>query len=430
MFFFRVGESSFQVRCIAQGKPRPIVRWLKDDRELTADESLYRVTTTHSEGHGHVIIVNSTLRFLGNARAETDKIIASDRGKYTCQFENQVKRAEAEMMLKVEHAPIATSSYGKVASDLGESANVTCEVQAWPKAEFMWSFGTNTAPLQGSTSDGHYEIFTSSDKYDVYTSTLKITKINESDYGDYNCRAANVLGSITSTIKLQPKGPPEKPTALRAMNVGPTSVALVWELNFDGGLPLTKYYVMYRRMSSADDVIAPDCRKPKGPMGQWHEVDCLKSNPCNVSGLDQHQTYAFKVKVYNTFNHSDFSDEVTTTTSVAKIPAPARVAYDSGSNLLGINVAPTCLVLIASIEKWDDERERWVEVDNWDLNVLGGSSTTREEPLREDNIISHRTRARLCLKSDPKRCGDYVEAQSKCQTFSLRKNGPAKESKN
>lgn len=420
----RVGESSFQVSCVAQGKPRPSVRWLKDDQELTADERLYKVTTTASEGHGNVITVNSTLSFLGHARPQTDEIVASDRGKYTCVFVNEVKKVESTMMLKVEHEPIALHQHGKVAYNLRETAEVACKVQAWPKPEFQWSFGTNAASLQGSSSDGHYEISTSSDNYDVYTSVLRITNIRELDYGDYSCRAANAQGSITSTIRLQPKGAPEKPINITAMDVGPTHVALLWELGFDGGLPITKYFVSYRRVPGGDEIVAPDCAVPRPPAGQWLELDCRRSNPCNVTNLEQHQTYTFKVKVYNTKNHSDYSDEVTATTAVAKIPTPLRVSYDPESGMLAISVGATCLSLVSSIEKFDGpststDETQWRILDEWPLEVLGSAPTQREGVLDDPEIADAepRLRARLCLKADRQKCGDYALAESEYRPF-------------
>lgn len=411
--------------CVAQGKPRPSVRWLKDDQELTADERLYKVTTSASEGHGNVITVNSTLSFLGHARPQTDEIVASDRGKYTCVFVNEVKKVESTMMLKVEHEPIALHQHGKVAYNLRETAEVACKVQAWPKPEFQWSFGTNAASLQGSSSDGHYEISTTSDNYDVYTSVLRITNIRELDYGDYSCRAANAQGSITSTIRLQPKGAPERPINITAMDVGPTHVALLWELGFDGGLPITKYFVSYRRVPGGDEIVAPDCAVPRPPAGQWLELDCRRSNPCNVTNLEQHQTYTFKVKVYNTKNHSDYSDEVTATTAVAKIPAPLRVSYDPESGMLAIGVGATCLSLVASIEKLDgppssssssvDESSQWRILDEWPLEVLGSAPTQREGVLDDPESVDAnepRLRVRLCLKADRQKCGEYGEAKS------------------
>nr|XP_050865730.1 hemicentin-1 isoform X2 [Vespula vulgaris] len=409
----KVGESSFQVSCVAQGKPRPSVRWLKDDQELTADERLYKVITTASEGHGNVITVNSTLSFLGHARPQTDEIIASDRGKYTCVFVNEVKKVESTMMLKVEHEPIILHQHGKVAYNLRETAEVACKVQAWPKPEFQWSFGNNAATLQGSSSDGHYEISTSSDNYDVYTSVLRMTNIKQSDYGDYTCRAANAQGSITSTIRLQPKGAPERPINITAMDIGPTHVALLWELGFDGGLPITKYFVSYRRVAGGDEVITPDCTPPRGPAGQWLEIDCRRSNPCNVTNLEQHQTYTFKVKVYNTKNHSDYSDEVVATTAVAKIPTPLRVSYDPETGTLAINIGATCLALVASIEKFDGTDNSWRIVEEWPLEVSGNAPTQREGILDdpESSDSEPRLRVRVCLKADRQKCGEYAEAE-------------------
>lgn len=414
-----MGESSFQVSCVAQGKPRPSVRWLKDDQELTADERLYKVTTSASEGHGNVINVNSTLSFLGHARPQTDEIVASDRGKYTCVFVNEVKKVESTMMLKVEHEPIPLHQHGKVAYNLGDSAEVTCKVQAWPKPEFQWSFGTNAASLQGSSSDGHYEIFTSSDNYDVYMSVLRIANIRELDYGDYSCRAANAQGSITSTIRLQPKGAPDRPINVTAMDVGPTHVALLWELGFDGGLNITKYFVYYKRVPGGDEIIVPDCPGPRSPAGQWEEVNCRWNNPCNVTELEQHQTYTFRVMVYNTKNHSDYSDEVTATTAVPKIPAPFKVSYDPESGRLAISVKATCLSLVASIEKLDTptsllQESQWRILDEWPLEVMGSASTQREGDLDDPKALGDepRLRIRLCLKADRQKCGEYAEAES------------------
>lgn len=122
------------------------------------------------------------------------------------------------------------------------------------------------------------------------------------------------------------------------------------------------------------------------------------------------------MKVYNTVDHSDYSEEVTATTAVAKIPSPTRASYDSEGSTLGITVGPTCLALVAYIEKSDSGSDNtWRAVDNWPLEVLGGQSTQREGILEDPNASSSepRIRVRLCLKADHNRCGDYVEAERK-----------------
>lgn len=409
----KVGESSFMISCIAQGKPIPEVHWLKDDVELTADESLYKVITIPSTGHGNVISVNSTLSFLGHARPQTDKIIASDRGKYTCVFSNQEKQVESQMMLKVEHLPIVLHSHSKVAYQLYEIAEITCKVQAWPKPEFQWSFGDNTVHLQGSSSDGHYEISTTSENDDIYTSILRISHIKDADYGEYNCRATNIQGGTVSVITLQPKGAPEKPTDLEAIEKGPTHVTLSWKDGFDGGVKITKYYVSYKRISQGDEQVSPDCAPPRTPANEWVEFnECHQSNPCNITGLEQLQIYEFKVKAVNTKNSSDYSDEKKFSTEVAKILSPQYVNYDPESGSLAIKLGQTCLALAAWVEKLlENSNSRWESPTVW--TVDGDSQIENIVHNPESSHDKIRFRVRLCLFKNSQKCGDWVEAQSK-----------------
>ena len=121
------------------------------------------------------------------------------------------------------------------------------------------------------------------------------------------------------------------------------------------------------------------------------------------------------MKVYNTNNHSDYSDEITTMTAVAKITAPLRVSFDPESRKLAIHVGPTCLSLVASIEKSDSGSDNtWRIVKDWSLEIHGGASTTREDELDDPAASSAepRIRVRLCLDADRQRCGEYVEAES------------------
>ncbi|KAF7987144.1 hypothetical protein HCN44_001334, partial [Aphidius gifuensis] len=250
----KVGESSFMVSCIAQGKPMPE----------------YNTIT----GHGNVITVNSTLSFLGHARPQTDKIIANDRGKYTCVFSNEVKKIESQMMLKVEHPPIILHSHSKL----------HVKVQAWPKPEFQWSLGDNAVHLQGSSSDGHYEIGTTSENDDIYTSILRISNIKNL-----------IMVNIIVVLQMHKVIFTRKPSDLEVIEKGPTYVTLSWKDGFDGGVKITKYYVSYRRIANSDEQISPDCAPPRTPANEWVEFnECHQSNPCNITNLEQLQTYEFK----------------------------------------------------------------------------------------------------------------------------------------
>ena len=100
---------------------------------------------------------------------------------------------------------------------------------------------------------------------------------------------------------------------LEAVNVGHNFVTLRWEPGFDGGLHNTKYFVAYKRVTTGRD-LAGDCpgaaqpsRRPQGDGLQ--EFDCQKSNPCNVTALEQHNTFLFKVNVKILFKTSIFKIE-------------------------------------------------------------------------------------------------------------------------
>lgn len=291
----RVADTDYSVTCSAKGKPKPTIRWLKDGKELTSNKNLYEIQTNPIEGPNNLVTVQSTLKFLGNQRPNSNQLVPNDRGLYTCLYENEVNSANSSMHLRIEHEPIILHQYNKVAYDIRETAEVVCKVQAYPKPEFQWQFGTNTAPLSMS-SDGHYEITTTTDNSDVYTSVLKIHNLRHNDYGEYFCRVANSLETIRAPIRLQPKGAPEKPNNLQAPDVGPNYVTLMWDPGFDGGLSNTKFFVLYRKVVVPhDDQVNGECGPQSVSSSEWMEFDCHRDVPCNITPLDQHQSYVFKV---------------------------------------------------------------------------------------------------------------------------------------
>ncbi|KAG5872503.1 hypothetical protein JTB14_030866 [Gonioctena quinquepunctata] len=426
----RVGDPNFSVTCSARGKPRPMVRWLKDGDELTADVNMYEVKTDYAESSNGAISVQSVLKFAGKARPNGNELLPSDRGVYACTFENEVKKSESTMHLKIEHEPIVLHHFDKVAYDITERAEVLCKVQAYPKPEFKWFFGTNISPLH-SSSEGHYVVHTTNDENDVYTSILRISNIKKQDYGDYTCQVVNSLGTIETKIKLQSKGPPEKPTQLVALHDGPNFVTLGWEPGFNGGISNTKYFVSYKKVISENDILVEGCGAASRS-GEWNEVDCHQNVPCNVTHLEQHQSYLFKVKALNTKGTSENSQEIRVRTRVDRIPVPQRVAYDKASHTLSINVPATCLPLIAIVETVSNDNHpitAWQVVDNMELQVSGLVPTYKEksmdqmisriykgrslpdDPIGVNDDDSPRVRVKLCLQTHADHCGEFVEAE-------------------
>ncbi|XP_062545555.1 hemicentin-1-like isoform X2 [Armigeres subalbatus] len=431
----RVGDTDFSASCHAKGKPRPTVRWLKDGRDITTDANMYRISTSNNDGLSGMVTVQSMLVFQGKARPQKTQLLPSDRGTYTCLYENEVASANASMHLRIEHGPIVLHQYNKVAYEIKESAEVICRVQAYPKPEFQWHFGTNTAALSMS-SDGHYEINTTTDNNDIYTTVLRINNLKHQDYGDYTCRVGNSIETIRAPIRLQPKGPPEKPTNLHAADVGSNYVSLVWDPGFDGGISNTKFFVSYRKVAIPHhDQMNGDCGIVQQTSSEWMEFDCQRDVPCSVTPLDQHQSYVFKVKAFNAKGNSEPSNEIATTTKVSKVPVPLHVGFDPETRQLGVNVGATCLSLIAIVESigyHDSPISTWQVVQTVPLAASGSKPTYKEEimdnmisarrssarslgdddlPMALEEEIPPRVRVKLCLKSNHEHCGDYIDAE-------------------
>ncbi|CAH2015545.1 unnamed protein product, partial [Acanthoscelides obtectus] len=379
----RVGEPNFSVACSAKGKPRPMVKWLKDDEELTADANMYEVKTDYAEGGNGAVNVQTVLKFSGKARPNGNELLPSDRGVYACVFENEVK--------------------SKVAYDLGETAEVVCKVQAYPKPEFKWFFSNNMSPLH-SSSEGHYVVHTTSDDNDIYTSILRISNIKKQDYGEYNCQIVNSRGKIETKIRLQSKGPPEKPTKLVALHTGPNFVTLGWELGFNGGIANTKYFVQYKKVTSDNDVIVEGCGTIFKPT-EWTEVDCHQNVPCNITHLEQHQSYLFKVPARQ---------------AKKSAPEPGWTASLCPNELLTIELPILCLSTFLPLV--------CLSSPLWKLSVSGLVPTYKEknldqitsrgyqrslvdEPIGVNDEENPRVRVKLCLQTHPEHCGEFIEAE-------------------
>lgn len=435
----RASDAAFAVSCSAKGKPAPTVQWMKDGVEITPELRLFEVGQNPIEEHNGMVIVQSTLHFSGSARPNGNELIPGDRGVYTCLYQNEVSTANASMHLRIEHAPIVLHQYNKVAYDLRETAEVRCKVQAYPKPEFHWQFGNNPAALSMS-SDGHYEINTTTDNNDVYTSVLRINNLDIVDYGEYMCRVVNALETIRAPIRLQPKGAPERPENLQQAEATANSTELLWDAGFDGGLTNTKFFVAYRKVTGPhDDQMLPDCGTNLVSNTDWMEFDCQQSNPCTVGNLEQHQSYLVKVKALNTKGASEYSNEIMLTTKVDRIPTPLQVTFDPTTRSLGIDVAPTCLALNAIVESvmnGDTSIAAWHIVDT--IAIAGTGQTPTHKDAIVDYLVSARrssarslsvpdedfpaleedlnprVRVKLCLKINHEHCGEYTEAESEC----------------
>lgn len=122
--------------------------------------------------------------------------------------------------------------------------------------------------------------------------------------------------------------------------------------------------------------------------------------------------------------NSDYSEEVTATTQLDGFPMPLRVSYDPSTGQVAINMANTCLQLVAQVELRDDDGE-WRTFNR--IPVAGLTHKELLVPLSSPSPVStiseispaslgsdDYVRVRLCLQSPgDNMCGTYVKAESK-----------------
>jgi echinoid protein len=386
----RAGDTGFHITCSAIGKPKPKVRWFKDGQEIMDSESnLYQIATAEQETISNMAFnVLSTLKYVGPDRISAKQLMPTDRGQYTCRFENEVDKTETTMLLRIEHSPVVVHQHNKVAFDVEETAIINCKMQAFPSPRFDWSFGNSI--LQSDRQ--FYDTNITALGNDIYQGVLRINKVTDNSYGEYICKGINTMGAKRTIIKLQPKGKPDRPINIRPINVGFNFITIGWDPGFDGGFNDTTHSLEFRRHDSSTPGYD----------------DCSTRDMCNITGLEQHSQYYIKVKASNIKGESKYSDEISVVTKVdvAKIPTPENVHFEKTTNTASFNVVNDYLPLVAKVEL-ENSDGTWVHYDQ--LSMTPGSSALGEMPITAE--IVNNLRVRLCLETNEVLCGPYSGAK-------------------
>ena len=395
----KTGDNNLKISCSSIAKPKPKVRWFKDGVEIISGVSTKFQVSTNDHGQN----VLSTLSFVGSERENSDSLDYRDAGHYSCQFSNQVGRSESTTVLVVEHAPLPAHRHSRAAYDLGQRGQIVCRMRAFPEPRFDWTFGDDVLELDVVN---YYSNLTQLDQ-DLYESVLTVTKVRESSYGEYTCRALNTMGAVRTKIILQRKGPPAPPRGLTAAEVGADHAMLEWVPGFDGGHADTEYLVEYARQGG-------------GP----EQGVCQSGLACNLTHLLQHSTYSVRVRATNIAGQSEWSDQIflTTLVDLLNIPRPDSLVLELSTNLAHIEAPTTQLVLLAELEVrqadgvWRKLGEKSLGEQSYgQLEVAGVEEEYSQLAVTEEEFSEAgphlALRARLCLAEEPEACGPYITAR-------------------
>ena len=351
--------------------------------------------------------VLSTLNFAGDDRANTNKLDHKDKGHFSCQFENQVGRSEHTTLLVIEHAPIQAHRHNKVAFNMGEQGQIYCRMRAYPEPRFDWTFGDDVLQLDVV----NYSSNVTQLDQDLFESVLTVTRVRQTSYGEYTCRALNSMGALRTKIQLQRKGPPEVPSQLVPKEVGANMAVIEWIPGFDGGYKDTSFTVDY---SWSD--------------GRVETGQCGRLSSCNITALNQHTRYEVRVKAVNTAGESDWTESIIMETLVdlLNIPRPDSLVFELSTSMAHVRAPSSQLALVAELEVLDSVSGGWSKYGEQKLGegeTYGQMSVTIAQaysqlPILEEGVPEEEVRrpsgirARLCLEENSAACGPYIEGRT------------------
>ncbi|KAL5236967.1 hypothetical protein ACI65C_004377 [Semiaphis heraclei] len=167
---------SVTLECYAGGYPSPKVSWRRANNAiLFKNISIYR---------GNILKIPS--------------ITKEDRGTYFCVAENGVGRgARRNVAIEVEFAPVITISKRHLGQALQYDMDLKCHVEAYPPPAIIWL--NNGIQL---SNNQHYKISHFATTDEITDTTIRIITIENRQYGDYVCKASNVLGTTEVTVTL------------------------------------------------------------------------------------------------------------------------------------------------------------------------------------------------------------------------------------
>ncbi|GAB0095936.1 Neural cell adhesion [Sergentomyia squamirostris] len=180
------------IRCEVKGYPEPVISWDYNGQSIQFPHEKYI-----KFGDGLFI----------------KKVERNDSGEYTCRgFQvstSIVNSKEQRIRLNVQYKPILLSQENVQYIYMNGTANLTCEAEAEPLANFSWfRHGKKINPRQQTIHRGRG------------ISQLEITLTDISVLGQYRCKAINPLGFVEHEILLKEGIKPEAPRKVALRGVG------------------------------------------------------------------------------------------------------------------------------------------------------------------------------------------------------------------
>uniref|UniRef100_A0AAY5KL56 Contactin 1b n=1 Tax=Esox lucius TaxID=8010 RepID=A0AAY5KL56_ESOLU len=297
--------SEHTMSCVANGKPTPYIRWLKDGfsygkgelkfSSLTFDDSgMYQCIAENYWGiiyasaelrviacaptfefnpvkkyllganNGRVVIEckpraaprpkftwtkgkevlfnNSRISIMFDGSLEILNATRNDEGLYTCFAENDKGKANSSGILTITEATQITVAPEDTVAMVGDEVRLQCQASYDPSLDVTFIWSLDFRVIDLYLEWKHYQRVMDQEN----SGELKIMNVQIAHEGRYTCTAQTVVDNVTASADLKVKGRPGPPGGVRVEEIRDTSVKLVWNRGADHGNPVLGYTIQTR----------------------------------------------------------------------------------------------------------------------------------------------------------------------------------------
>ncbi|XP_035777597.1 neuroglian-like isoform X2 [Anopheles albimanus] len=217
---FTVDQRNVTMTCRVFGAPKPQVKWVRNQRELTG---------------GRYQTLSSGDLFIRDVKFD-------DAGEYTCHASNKLGERQASGELIVKEHTVINDPPQDYEVEAGTTATFRCNAVADSSLELTIEWLTN-----GEVID-----FDSQPRFIRTTdNSLMISKTIELDTGIYSCLAKTELDEVMANATLTVMDRPNPPTLERVICYGKVA-KIEWTSNGDNRSPILNYIIEYNTSFTPD----------------------------------------------------------------------------------------------------------------------------------------------------------------------------------